>query len=75
MQHDEAHDVVELAETNDRIILTRDRKLIGFKKTRPVIGMVSSDPFTQLKQVIELLASRCVEPASCVAASSATAPS
>ena len=47
--------IVQLAEQEERIILSRDSKLITCKKTQPLIRLISSDPFTQLKQIISTL--------------------
>jgi uncharacterized protein with PIN domain/uncharacterized protein Usg len=48
-------EIVQLAEKEDRIILTRDKKLIACKKSKPLIRIKSSDPYMQLKQLITLL--------------------
>lgn len=47
--------VVELAHSEDRIILTRDRKLMDCKKEKPLIRIQHTDPFMQVKQIIDLL--------------------
>lgn len=47
--------VIQFAESEDRIILTRDRKLIDCKKDKPLIRILHTDPFMQLKQIIDLL--------------------
>ena len=48
-------EIVQLAEAEDRIILTRDRKVMDCKKTKPLIKIISSDAFMQLTQVVDLL--------------------
>lgn len=48
-------EIVALAEAEDRIMLTRDKKLMDCKRTKPLIKITDSDPFDQLKEVIKIL--------------------
>ena len=48
-------EIIQVAEAEDRIILTRDMKLINCKKDRLLIKIVSTNPFTQLEQILDLL--------------------
>ena len=48
-------EIVNLAETENRIILTRDTKLMNCRKSTLLIKITSSNPFSQLEQVLDLL--------------------
>jgi uncharacterized protein with PIN domain len=48
-------EIIKQADLEERIILTRDRKLINCKKDQPLIKIISTNPFAQLKQLIDQL--------------------
>lgn len=48
-------EIINLAEAENRIILTRDTKLMNCKKSTLLIKITSSNPFSQLEQVLDLL--------------------
>lgn len=49
------NEICKMAEQEERIILTRDNKLLTCKKTQPLVKIISNNPYSQLQQIIKLL--------------------
>ena len=48
-------ELIQLAAAEDRLILTRDKKVIQANKSQPLIRISSSNPFAQLQQLVMTL--------------------